>query len=186
MKRPVYVGMSKLDIIKTLMYKFWYEYIKPKYGDRVKLCYTDTDSITARIMTEEFYRDIAGDVKRWFATSNYDENNKTPFPIGKNKKVYGFFKDELGGKIMEEFVALRPKTYAYVMDDDSEKNIAKGTKKCVIKRILKFNDCKKCQSNDKIILKSQHRFKSDCYNVCTEQINKIALSSNDDKRLETI
>ena len=87
---------------------------------------------------------------------------------------------------MEEFVALRPKTYAYVMDDDSEKNIAKGTKKCVIKRILKFNDCKKCQSNDKIILKSQHRFKSDCYNECTEQINKIALSSNDDKRLETI
>ena len=112
MNKPVYLGMSILDISKTLMYKFWYEYIKPKYGDRVKLCYTDTDSITARIMTEEFYRDITGDAKRWFATSNYDENNKTPFPIGKNKKVYGFFKDELGGKIMEEFVALRPKTYA--------------------------------------------------------------------------
>ena len=71
------------------------------------------------------------------------------------------------------------------MDDDSEKNIAKGTKKCVIKRMLKFNDCKKCQSNDKVILKSQQRFKSDCHNACTEQISKIALSSNDDKRLET-
>ena len=125
MNKPVYLGI--LDISKTFMYKFWYKYTKPKYGDRVKLCYTDTDSITARIMTEEFYRDIAGDVKRWFATSNYDENNKTPFPIGKNKKVYGFFKDELGGKIMKEFVALRAKAYAYLTDDDSENKKSKGT-----------------------------------------------------------
>ena len=86
---------------------------------------------------------------------------------------------------MKEFFGLRAKTYAYLMDDDSEKKIAKGTKKRVIKRILKFNDDKNCQSNDKIILKSQQRFKSDCHNVCTEQINKIALSSNDDKRLQT-
>ena len=181
MNKPVYLGMSILDISKTLMYEFWYDFIKPKY-----VCYIDTDSFIIHIKTEDFYEDIANGVEKWFDTSNYDENNKRPLVIGKNKKVIGLFKDELGGKIMEEFVALRPKTYAYVMDDDSEKNIAKGTKKCVIKRILKFNDCKKCQSNDKIILKSQHRFKSDCYNVCTEQINKIALSSNDDKRLETI
>ena len=87
---------------------------------------------------------------------------------------------------MKEFFALRPKTYAYIMDDDSEKKIAKGTKKCVIKRILKFNDYKNCQSNDKIILKSQQRFKNDCHNLCTERTNKIALNSNDDKRLQNI
>ena len=87
---------------------------------------------------------------------------------------------------MKEFFALRPKTYAYIMDDDSEKKIAKGTKKCVIKRILKFNDYKNCQSNDKIILKSQQRFKSDCHNLCTERTKKIALNSNDDKRLQNI
>ena len=91
MNKPVYVGMSKLDISKTLMRKCWYECIKPKYGDRVKLCYADTDSIIAGIMTEDFYRDIAGDVKRWFDTSNYDENDKTPFPIGKKQKSIWFF-----------------------------------------------------------------------------------------------
>ena len=101
-----------------------------------------------------------------------------------NKKVIGLFKDELGVKIITEFVGLRAKTYAYLMDDDSEHKKAKGTKKCVIKRILKFTDYKNCQSNDKIILKSQQRFKSDCHNVYTEQINKIALSSNDNKRLQ--
>ena len=86
---------------------------------------------------------------------------------------------------MKEFVELRTKTYAYLMDDDSEKKKAKGTKKCVIKRILKFNDYEDCLFNNKIILKSQQRFKSDHHNVYTEQINKIALSSNDDKRLQT-
>ena len=118
--KPIYLGMSILDISKTLMHKFWYGYIKPKYGNRVKLCYTDTDSIIAHIMTEDFYRDIAGDVEAWFDTSNYDENDKGSLPVGKNKKVYGFFKDELGGKIMKEFVALRAKTYAYLTNDDNE------------------------------------------------------------------
>ena len=185
MNKPVYLGMSTLDISKTLMYEFWYYYIKPKCKDKAKLWYMDTDSFIIHIKTEEFYEDIAGDVEKWFDTSNYEEDDKRPLPIGKNKKVIGLFKDELGGKIIKEIVGLRAKTYAYLMDDDSEKKIAKGTKKRVIKRILKFNDDKNCQSNDKIILKSQQRFKSDCHNVCTEQINKIALSSNDDKRLQT-
>ena len=86
---------------------------------------------------------------------------------------------------MKEFVEIRAKIYAYLMDDGSEKKRVKWTKKCVIKRLLKFDDYKDCQSNDKIVLKSQQRFKSDCHNVYTEQFNKIAVSSNDDKRLET-
>ena len=103
---------------------------------------------------------------------------------GKNKKEISFFKDELGGKITTGFAGLRPKTWAYLMDDDSKKKKAKG-KKCLIKRGLMFKNFKDCVLNNKIILKSQQRFKSDCHNVYTEQINMIALSSNDDKRLET-
>ena len=185
MNKSTYLVLSILDISKTHMYEFWYDYIKPNYKDRAKLCYTDTDSFFIYMKTEDFYKDIANDVERWFSTSNYDENDERLLPIGKNKKVIGLFKDELGGKIMKEFCALRAKAYAYLMDDDSEKKKAKGTKKCVIKRQLMFENYKDCLFNDKIILKSQQRFKSDCHNVYTEEVNKIALSSNDDKRLQT-
>ena len=115
-----------LDIRKRLMYKFWYNYIKPNYGDSAELCYMDTDSFAVHIITEDFYEDIAKNVERWFDTSNYDENDKRP--IGKNKKVIGLFKDELGGKIMKEFCALRAKTYAYLMADDSKNKKAKRIK----------------------------------------------------------
>ena len=98
MTKPIYLGMSILDISKILMYEFWYDYLKPKYGDRAKLCYMDTDSFIIYTETEDFYKDIAGDVERWFGTSNFDENDKRTLPIGKNKKVPGLFKDELGGK----------------------------------------------------------------------------------------
>ena len=111
MNKPLYLGMSILDISKTLMYKFWYDYFKPKYGDRAKLCYTDTDSFIIHIITKDFFEDIYNDVEKWFDTSNYDKKDKRPLPIGKNKKVPGLFKDELGGKIITEFVALRAKAY---------------------------------------------------------------------------
>ena len=138
MNKPVYLGMSILDISKTLMYKFWYDYFKPKYGDKAKLCYMDTDSFIIHIITEDFYKDIADDVEIWFDTSNYDENDKRHLPIGKSEKVIGLFKDVLGGKFMKEFCALRAKTYAYLMDDDSEKKKAKGTKKCVTKHLIRY------------------------------------------------
>ena len=145
----------------------------------------DIDSYIIHTITEDFYEDIAGDVERWFDTSNYDENDKRPLPIGMNKKELDFFKDELGGKIMEEFCALRPKAYAYLMDDSSEKKKAKGTNKYVIKQGLKFENYTDCLFNNKIVLKSQLRFKIDHHNVYTIEINKIALSSNDNKRLQT-
>ena len=81
MNKPVYLGMSILDISKTLMYEFWYDYIKPKYQDRAKLCYMDTGSFVIHIKTEDFYEDIANDVEKWFDTSNY-ENDKRPLPLG--------------------------------------------------------------------------------------------------------
>ena len=183
--KPTYLGLSILGISKTLMYEFWYDYIEPKYEDRAKLCYIDTDSFVIYIKSEDFYKDIADDVEKWFDTTNYNENDKRPLPIGKNKKIPGLFKDELNGKIMKEFVARRAKTYAYLMEDDSEHKKAKGRKKCVIKRELMFENYKNCVLNDKIILKKQQAFRSDHHKVYVEGINKIALCSNDDKRIQT-
>ena len=181
MNKPIYLGLSILDISKILMYEFWYDYMKPKYGNDVKLCYMDTDSFIISIKTNDFYKDVANDVEKRFDTSNYEVDR--PLPTGKNKKVIGLMKDELEGGIITEFVALRPKTYSYLTDDCKENKKAKGTKKCVIKRMIKFDDYKKCLLNDEIVLKSQQRFKIKGHNVYTENINKIALSSNDDKRL---
>ena len=120
MNKPIYLGQAILDISKTLMYKFWYDYIKPKWGDKARLCYVDTENFVIHIKTEDFYKDIADDVERWFDTSNYNGKDERSLPIGKNKKVIGLFKDELGGKIMIEFCALRAKAYAYRLNDDTE------------------------------------------------------------------
>ena len=101
MNKPIYLGLSILEISKILMYEFWYDYMKPKYGNDVKLCYMDTDSFIMNIKTNDFYEDIANDVENRFNTSNYEVNR--PLPMGKNNKVIGLMKDELGGKIITEF-----------------------------------------------------------------------------------
>ena len=181
MNKPIYLGLSILGSSKLLMYEFWYDYMKPKYGNNVKLSYMDTNSFIMNIKTEDFYKDIANDVEKRFDTSNYEV--KRHLPTGKNKKVIGLMKDELGGKIVTEFVTLRPKIYSYLTDDCKEDKKAKGTKKCVIKRMSKFNDYKMCLVKNEVILKSQQRFKSKGHDVYTENINKIALSNNDDKRI---
>ena len=117
------------------------------------MCYTDTDSFIINIKTNDFYEDITSDVENRFDTSNYEVNR--PLPMGNNKKVISLMKDELGGKIITEFVTLRPKTYSYLTDDGKEDKKAKGTKKCVIKKMIKFNDYKKCLLNDEVVFKSQ-------------------------------
>ena len=173
MNKPIYLGLSILEVSKILMYEFWYDYLKPKYGNNVKLCYMDTDSFIMNIKTNDFYEDIANDVDNRFDTSNHEVNRL--LPMGKNKKVIGLMKDELGGKIITEFVTLRPKTYSYLTDDGKEDKKAKGTKKCVIKKMIKFNDYKKCLLYDEAILKSQQRFISKKHDVYTENINKIVM-----------
>ena len=100
MNKPVYLGQVILDISKILMYEFWYDYLKPKYKDKVKLCYMDADSFIVHIQTEDFYKDIAKDVNKWFDTHDYDKDHNRPLPIGINEKVIGKFKDELNGKVM--------------------------------------------------------------------------------------
>ena len=141
----------------------------------------DPDSFVIDIKTNDFYEDISQDVNERFVTLNYTFDR--PLPKGKNKKVIGLMKDELGGGIITEFVALRPKTYSYITNDFNELKKAKGTKKCVVKEMLRSSDYKKYLFGNESILKSQQRFKSENHKVNTENINKIALSSNDDKRI---
>ena len=181
MNKPIHLGLSILEISKIIIYEFWYDYMKSKYRDMIKLCYTDTNSLVMTIKTKNFYKDIAQDVQERFDTSNYSVDRS--LPKGKNKKVIGLMKDGLGGGIISEFGALRPKTYSYMTDEFIEMKKAKGTKKCVIKRMFKFKDCKKCLFGNESMLKSQQRFKSENHEVYTENINKIALSSNDNKRI---
>ena len=119
----------------------------------------DNGSSIVHIKTEIFYEDIANDVEEWFDTSNYSKDDNRTLPFAWNNKIIVFFKDELGGKIMIEFVEFRAKTYAYLMDDNSEHKKAKGTKTSVIKRDLLLKNYKDFLFNDKIILKSQQRCK---------------------------
>ena len=173
MNKPVYFDMSILDISKTLMYELWYDYIKPKYQDNAKLCYMDTDSFVIHIRTEDFYEDVANNVKIWFDQSNYSEYDDRTLLRGMNKKEIRFFKDELGRKIMKEFLAFRPKTYSYLINYDSEHKKTKGTKECVINRRLKFKNYKDGLLNNKILLKSQQRFKSEKHKVYDEKVVRL-------------
>ena len=181
MNKPNYLGLSILEISKILIYEFWYDYVKPKYNDNVKLCYMDTDSFVMNIRANDFYKDITHDVYNRFDTSSYEVNR--PLPTGKNKKVIGLMKDELGGEIITEFIALRPKTYSYLTDNDKIDKKAKGTKKCAINKMIKFDDYKNCLLNNEILLKSHQRFISKKHDVYKEDVNKIALSNDDDKRI---
>ena len=155
MNKPIYLGLSILEISKTLMYEFWYDYMKPKYANNVKLCYMDTDSFIMNIKQMNFMKIFLMMLKIGLILQIMS--------IGlcqqeKIKQVIGLMKDELGGKIITEFVTLRPKTYSFLTDDGKEDKKARGTKKCIIKKKVKFNDYKKCLFNDELILKSQQRF----------------------------
>ena len=112
MNKPAYLGLLILDLSKTVTYEFWYDFVKPKYGENAKLCYKNTDSFIAGAKTDDIYRDIVEDVKIRFDTSNFEIDRS--LPKGKNKKVLGLMKDELGGQFMKQFVGLRAKTYSYL------------------------------------------------------------------------
>ena len=163
------------------MYDYWYNEMKQKYKDKKRLCYMDTDSFIMHIKTEDFHKDIADDFERMYDTSNHTVER--PLPMGENKKKIGFVKDELGGRIMKELIGLRPKCYSYLTDDGNVDKKAKGTKECVIKKEIMFNNYVECLKAKKKTLRSQQRFKSDAHNVHTEEINKVALLFEDDKRL---
>ena len=181
--KPVYLGMSILDLSKTLMYDFHYNYIKPKYGENAKLLFTDTDSLAYEIETEDFYRDISSDVKSKFDTSNYPKDHPSGIINGVNKKVIGMFKDEASGKQIAEFVGLRAKLFLYRVEESYEEKKCKGVKKAVIKKTISFNDYKDCLFNNKPTMRKMNVIRSHLHTMYTETVNKIALSPFDDKRL---
>ena len=180
--KPVYLGMSILDLSKTLMFDFHYNYIKTKYGDKAKLLFTDTDSLMYEIRTEDFYKDIKGDVKDRFDTSDYPSNHPSGIPTGCNKKVLGMFKDEAGGKIIDEFVGLRAKLYSYKTLKGEESKKCKGVKRLVVKNSITHEDYKNCLFTGTEQLRKMNVLRSHKHDIYTEEVNKVALSSIDDKR----
>ena len=182
MNKPVYLGMCILDLSKTIMYDFHYNYIKPKYGDKAKLLFTDTDSFLYEIETEDFYKDISGDVKDRFDTSDYPENHPSGIPTGINKKVLGMFKNEAAGKIIIEFVGLRAKLYSFIIEDGKENKKCKGVKKQVVENSITHEDYKTCLRTGKELLRKQNILRSYDHDIFSEEVNKIALSAADDKR----
>ena len=180
--KPIYVGFCILDLSKTLMYDFHYNYIVKKYGTKQKLLFTDTDSLAYEIKTDDFYQDINEDVPEKFDTSNYAKNHPSGIKTGYNKKVIGMMKDECGGKQITEFVGLRAKMYSYKVDETEEKK-AKGVKKNVIKKDISFDDYYKCLTREKNpVYRKMNLIRSHNHEIYSETINKIALSADDDKR----
>ena len=182
MKKPVYLGQVILDLSKIVMYEFHYDYMVPKYGlEKLGLCYMDMDSLVYDIETEDFYKDIVDNIPARFDTSGYCLNR--PLPVGLNEKVIGLMKDELGGKIMTEFMALRPKLYSYKKLDGSKDKKCKGIKKCVVKKTLTFEDYKTCLFRDSAEYRSQLMFRSAKHEVRTIEVNKVTLNRDDDKKI---
>ena len=179
LNRPAYVGMCILDLSKTLMYDFHYNYIKNKYDDKAKLLFTDTDSLTYEIQTDDVYEDFWSD-KDKFDNCDYPENsqyfNKT------NKKVIGKFKDEVAGIPITEFVGLRSKMYSYIKDNDTGGKTAKGIKKNVIKKNIHHEDYKNVLFNNKQIHHEMKTIRSEKHQLGSFELNKISLSCFDDKR----
>ena len=182
MNKPVYLAQSILDLSKFVMYEFHYDYMIRKYNPRnIKLYYMDTDSLVYHIKMDDFYADIAEDVKTRFDTSAHRSDR--PLPVGLNKNVIGLMKDEMCGEIMEEFVALRPKLYSYRKLGGVEDKKCKGIKKGVVKRTLTFEDYKNCLFKQSHLYRSQMMFRLIKHDVHMIKVNKLALSTDDDKRI---
>ncbi|XP_073250289.1 uncharacterized protein [Porites lutea] len=180
--KPVYVGQSILDLSKTLMYDFHYEYIKSKYGKKAELLFTDTDSLMYQIKTKDFYEDICYDIKNKFDTSDYPSNHPSGITTGVNKKVIGMFKDEASGKQITHFVGLRPKLYSYKVEDELELKKCKGIKKNVVKKTLIFDDYVRCLFSGEKEMRKMKIIRSENHDLYSKEVNKVALSNQDDKR----
>jgi len=177
--KPNYVGMSILEISKTLMYDFHYDHIKNKYNEKAQLLFTDTDSLCYCIHTKDVYADMKKN-KHLFDTSNYPEQHK--LYSAKNKKVLGKIKDETAGKPIVEFVGLRAKLYVFKTLENEEVKKAKGVKKQVIQQTINIEDYKRALFEKETIHRTMNTIQSTEHNLYTTQINKVALCGRDDKR----
>ena len=179
--KPVYVGQAILDLSKTLMFNFHYAYIKEKYHNKAELLFTDTDSLMYQIKTKDFYKDINSDVRDKFDTSDYPSIHPSGIITGANKKVIGMFKDEVAGKQITHFVGLRPKLYSYKVEDERELKKCKGIKKNVVKKSIDFDDYVKCLFSGEKEMRSMKIIRSEKHDIYSKEVNKVALSNQDDK-----
>ena len=179
LNRPAYIGMCILDLSKTLMYDFHYNYIKQKYGSKAKLLFTDTDSLTYEIEADDVYQDFWND-KDKFDNSDYPEDS--PYFNKENKKVIGKFKDEVAGMPITEFVGLRSKMYSYAKDNDKVGKTAKGIKKNIIKNSIKHENYKNVLFNDEQMHHNMKTIRSNLHQIGSYELNKVSLSCFDDKR----
>ena len=187
--KPIYVGQAILDLSKTLISDFHYDYIRAKYNDAAELLFTDTDSLLYLIHTDDFYKHISKDIKRKFDTSDYPESHPSGILTGVNKKVIGMFKDEVAGRQITHFVGLRPKLYSFKVEDPTTGGVGGITKKCkgvkknVVKREISFEDYTQCLFSGEKQMKSMKIIKSENHDIYSKEVNKIALSNDDDKRI---
>ena len=179
LNRPAYVGMCILDLSKTLMYDFHYNYIKKKYGNKARLLFTDTDSLTYEIEAEDAYQDFWND-KNLFDNSDYPESS--PYFDKTNKKVIGKFKDEAAGIPIIEFIGLRSKMYSYMKGNEKGEKTAKGIKKNVIKKNITHENYKETLFNNKQMHHKMKTIRSQNHQLGSYEINKVSLSCFDDKR----
>ena len=181
--KPVYVGQAILDLSKTLMFDFHYNYVGEKYNDKAELLSTDTDSLMYQIYTDDFYKDISYDIETKFDTSDYPTNHPSGILTGVNKKVIGMFKDEVAGKQITYFVGLRPKLYSFEIEETKEVRKCKGIKKNVSKKAIEFEDYVQCLFFGEKQMRSMKIIRSEYHDIYSKEINKIALSNEDDKRM---
>ena len=173
--KPIYVGFSILDLSKYLMYEFYYDVLRQKYGEKVHLCYQDTDSFIIEVETEDVYKDMS-EMKEYFDFSDYPKDHFLYDET--NKKKVGYFKDELNGKILVEYVGLKPKQYSYKTEDNQETKKSKGVKKYVIKS-LGFDDYKRCLFDNEIMRKEQFMIRAKMHKIYTIRQNKMVFNKDD-------
>ena len=177
LNKPIYVGMSVLDLSKHLMYNFYYNTLKKTYSDKIQLLYTDTDSVIIHVQTEDIYQDMAQNLDD-YDTSNYQADH--PLFSTANKKVIGKFKDELGGKVMTEFVGIRPKMYSYAGEESGKR--AKGVKKRVLRKTISHDDYRTCLLEKKVYACDMPGLRSYKHTIHGETVHKVALAPLDTKR----
>ena len=164
------------------MFDFHYNYIKKKYRHGAELMFTDTDSLLYQIYTDDFYHDISHDILEKFDTSDYPPDHPSGIPTGVNKKVIGMFKDEVAGKQITHFIGLRPKLYTFKIEDGNTTKKCKGIKKNVVKKGIDFENYFECLFTGEKQMRTMKIIRSECHDIYSKEINKIALSNEDDKR----
>ena len=177
LNKPIYVGMSVLDLSKHLMYDFYYNTLKARYGENVRLLYTDTDSLIVHVQTDDLYKDMAQNLDE-YDTSNYPADH--PLFSTANKKIIGKFKDELGGQLLTEFIGIRPKMYSYVGEESGKR--AKGVKKSVLQNSITHEDYRSCLFEKKVYTCDMPGLRSRAHTIYGETVHKVALAPLDTKR----